>query len=262
MNHDNAETITVSAETVETEPSTSLQEKVSEHFDQAKTEGKTRVKRIQEIFKVAFSEALSEIKGGSGQVWEISKGSIATVLEIKNPEVTEKNTTAETTAEQTVEATILPGQEASENMDPDKIHQPTMPTDNQGEPSFWQSVIHSVKAKAKTYLKQEYQQLPDRLSPLKEKVARWDGELGEKYGDRYTSTRKVTQKIAKQAFAKAADWYRQSREKDTPPKSNPLERQQVEIEVVVMEAGEKVAEKENQIKQQLKDALKSVMSVR
>jgi hypothetical protein len=258
MNHDNAETITVSAETVETEPSLSLQEKVSEHFDQAKAEGKTRVKRIREIFKVAFSEALSEVKGGSGQVWEISKGSIATVLEIKKPDVTEENTTVNVTDE----ATVSTDKETSANRDTDNSNQSATPAANPAELSFWQSVLHSAKAKAKSYLKQEYQQLPDRLSPLKEKISRWDGELGEKYGDRYTSTRKTTQKFAKQAFAKAADWYRQSREKDAPLKANPLERQQIEIEVVVMDAGEKVAEKENQIKQQLKDVLKSVISAR
>lgn len=246
----NTETITVSAETVETEPSPSVKAQIADHVDQAKAEGQARVQRIQDILKTAFADTLSELKGGSRQVWNISKDSIATVLEIETSELKQPEIKTPKTEIPVVDASVDIGVHA----DP---HVETQVVD-----PFWQTVLNSVKTKAQVYLKQEYEHLPDRLSPLQEKAARWDRELGEKYGDRYTFTKRTSQNVAKQVFAKAADWYRNATQNSETPQSTPLDRRQIEIELVVTDAGEKLAQKENQIKQQLKETVKSVLKVR
>lgn len=214
MNNDNIEIITVPAETVEQETVPPMKEKFAAHFDQAKTESKTRAKRIQDIFKAAFSDALTEVKGGSSQVWTISKGSVSDVLELEMP---------------------LTDDEASE--------------------PFWKSVLSGLKGKAQVSLKKEYENLPDRFSGVKDRAMEWDGELSEKYGDRYTTL--------KQKLRQAAAWYRSNVEqaKNSPASSTPMERKQVEIEVVAAETGAKVAQKEQDLKAQVKDAVKTTLPV-
>ena len=214
MNNENVEIITVPAETVDQETVIPLKEKVAAHFDEAKAEGKTRAKRIQDIFQAAFSDALTEVKGGSSQVWIISKGSVSEVLELEMP---------------------LADDEASE--------------------PFWKSVLHGLKGKAQVSLKKEYETLPDRFSGVKDRAMEWDGELSEKYGDRYTTL--------KQKLSQAAAWYRSNVEqaKNTPTSSTPMERKQIEIEVVAAETGAKVAQKEQDLKDQVKDAVKTTLPV-
>lgn len=253
MNNGNIDIVTVSAETLETEAKAPAQEKIAARLDQAKSTGKERAKRIQAIFKAAVAEAISEVKGGSGEVWNISKSSIADVLELETPGIDTKMTADKTSATASAK-TSGTASEAVSDAASDTASGPNPATST----PFWKSVLNQVKLKVQTQLKNEYENLPNRYGTVKKNAGEWDQALGEKYGDRYTQTKHT----AKAAFTQAAAWYRQALEKaqtlDAP--ATPVEQKQTEFETEAAVVGARIAEKERAIKQQLKDTVQSIIA--
>jgi hypothetical protein len=56
---------------------TAIKEKVTTNLQKAKSEGSVRVARIREILQTAASQAVSEVKAGSGEIGQIAKETIA-----------------------------------------------------------------------------------------------------------------------------------------------------------------------------------------
>jgi len=59
--------------------SDSIKDRLSNDFEKVKTAGGTRLTRISEVFKNAVSQAISEIKEGSGEIGLIAKDTVSTI---------------------------------------------------------------------------------------------------------------------------------------------------------------------------------------
>jgi hypothetical protein len=60
---------------------TAIKERMTTNLQKVKSEGGTRVARIREILQTAMSEAVSEVKAGSGEMGQIAKETIADAKE-------------------------------------------------------------------------------------------------------------------------------------------------------------------------------------
>ena len=104
---------------------------------------------------------------------------------------------------------------------------------------------------SQTVIKNLFTTLKNRLSvELKSRWITLDATLTTRYGDRYHA--------AKQRVEKLADRYTTAIAKAEAQGSDPLQQRQTEFENKVGEAGTSAARKEQQIRQQLKDLLKTV----
>lgn len=92
--------------------------------------------------------------------------------------------------------------------------------------------------------------IKDRLvTQLREPLAQADRTLTERYSDRYIA--------GKQRVGQAVNWYKSALETAS---SNEFQQKQAEAELKVGRAGELVARKEQQIRQQLKSFLQSAVA--
>lgn len=66
--------------------SDSTKDRIKENLEKAKVEGTNRAGRIREILQSAFSQTLTEVKEGSGEIRSIATQSIAVVIETINPQ--------------------------------------------------------------------------------------------------------------------------------------------------------------------------------
>lgn len=200
--------------------SESVKERVSADLQKAKSEGKMRVERIQGIVRNAFSQALSEVKEGSGEIRGIAKGTLSETFQRIN-EAGEKR---EEVAEQAPS---------------------TSPE------SMMQIIFKAIRSRLFATLHQTYTGLPNQYTQLKERAVNLDANLTERYGDRYGAT--------KQRIKDATVWYNTVKTQAEASSMEPtvLQQRQEAVEIKLGEAGTTLAQKERQVKQQLKQLVKT-----
>ncbi len=87
---------------------------------------------------------------------------------------------------------------------------------------------------------------------FRNRIVNLDTELTVRYGDRY--------ELLKQRFGNTRFWYKNAKANAEVTGVAPLQQKQIELETKVGEAGTSVAQKEQQIRQQVKEVLQSVVS--
>lgn len=121
---------------------------------------------------------------------------------------------------------------------------------NSSDPSS-SSTVKSILAAVFNALKLEFSTFAQRQSvELKQQTSNWDAKLEQKYGDRYTTR--------KQQFHNAAAWYNKATNQAQTIQPSPFERKQAEIGATWGESGTRFAQKEQQIKQQIKQRLQTL----
>jgi hypothetical protein len=198
--------------------SDSVKEKINADFNQAKSEGGTRASRIREIFQNAATQAISEIKEGSGEIGTIAKGTLFTLAENVNGQASEPEVTSE--KDMSFKAVMT-------------------------------SLFNAVKRWVATQATQEY-------AEVKQQVATWDGKLDERYGDRYATVKQGVRQGAKQGAKTAKTWYDVAKTKAETLDADVLQQKQTEFQTRVSEAGSSVAKTEQVIRKQLREMLHTV----
>ena len=189
----------------------SVKDRLSEDLQRAKTEGKHRVERIRQIIQDAFSQTFAEVKEGSGEVRTIARGTVSTLKE---------------------RLELSP--DGSEGID--WQHQFNRAKTNYQQLDQQSSVWYSTR------ILDLRQRLETRLNQL-------DGQLAERYGDRYQSF-----KLRLQPFT---TWYVNTRAEAEAAGTPNLEQMQTEFGARMSQLGQTVAQKEQQIKQQVKQFLQT-----
>ncbi|HEY9598224.1 MAG TPA: hypothetical protein V6D33_11200 [Cyanophyceae cyanobacterium] len=195
-----------------------VKESISVELQKAKSEGKTRTERIQGIVRDAFSQILAEVKEGSGEIKLIVKDAVSENLEQVNPVDEKKEETADKTSSIHAKSLLL-------------------------------AIFKIVKSRLVTSIHQSYTEWPNQYAKLKDKAVDLDVKLAERYGDRYAAV--------KQRLEKGATWYKEATVQAKATETTVLEQKQAEFETKLSEAGATVAQKEQQVKQQLKELLRA-----
>lgn len=195
-----------------------VKENITVDFQKAKSEGKMRTERIQGIVRDAFSQILTEVKEGSGEIKVIVKDTLSENLKQVNP-IDENGEGTSDKASSTHSSSLI------------------------------LAIFKVVKSRLFDYVHQSYTDWPHQYAKLKNKAVNLDVSLTERYGDRYAAM--------KQRLEKGATWYNAATVQAAATETTVLEQKQVEIENKLGKAGTTVAQKEKQVKQQLKALLQT-----
>lgn len=203
----------------------SMKDQFATDLEKAKAEGGTRANRIREIVKAAAVETMAEVKAGSKELGSIAQNRFSNIATNLKP-------TPETASFETPADANIPSDPAA-SAEPQQTGQA-----NQTE----QQIL-----RFKTLLLNLLQGLRQSLSGV-------DAKLNEQYGDRYST--------AKRQLEQSADWYSQKLEaaKSQPSQPALLEQKQDELAERAAVAGVAVAQKEEQIKQQLKTIVQTLIA--
>lgn len=200
--------------------SESVKERVSADLQKAKSEGKMRVERIQDIVRDAFSQALGEVKEGSSEIRVIAQETLSETFKRINNTGEGQGDTVEQAPSTRTEFII-------------------------------QTIFKEIKIRLFANLHQTYTGLPEQYTKLKERAVNLDANLTERYGDRYGAT--------KQRMKDLTAWYNTVKVQAEASSTEPtvLQQRQEAIENKLGEAGTTLAQKEREVKQQLKQLVKT-----
>lgn len=199
--------------------SQSIKERITANLQKAKSEQKVRLERIQGIVREAFSQTMAEVKEGSGELRAISKESLSTILEPMNERGEESNETANKPSSRNYKTLII-------------------------------ALFQTIKNQLLVNFRSENTNLQNQYAKLKNQAVNLDANLTERYGDRYVAV--------KQRLEKGATWYNAATAQAAATGTTVLEQKQAEVENKLSAAGATVAQKEQQVKQQLKALLQTV----
>ncbi|MEB3309236.1 MAG: hypothetical protein VKJ02_03310 [Snowella sp.] len=240
--------------------SNSVQKRVINNLEKAKSEGKERVEHIREIVKDAVSQTTAEVKEGSGEIGLIVKELVRAVVD--HLQQTGKAAQEEITAsvEGAIEGLMQHRQDAIAKRQAKleklqaKVNEQQQLLDQEidgvlidikaseaGEPTALKSeidqAVDSVQAKQQgSVLQGQYINLRRQLESL-------DQQLQERYGDRYAEI--------KRHLEEAKTWYQTTRTESENKKVTPVQEKQTQVETKLTEFASKVAQKENEVKERL-----------
>ena len=225
---------------------TPLKQQLAEDLTKVKEQSGDRAQRIKTILKTALADAMAEVKGGAQEVKLTSKASLNKVVQSANTVDPAKSTVTvaateslEEASAELVQSEVAP--EATSSADPSVI-------------SDLQSLLKSAGLKTKDMTREQYDklqaELPEYLDQAKGKTAAWDQQLSDRYGDRYASL--------KQRFEKALAWYKAKLAEGRAVEAKAEAGGQTKTSQELSDLGAKVAQKEEAIKQQIGQTLRTV----
>ena len=197
--------------------SDSIKEVIVTDLQKAKAEGSTRVARIRTILQEAAVQAISEVKEGSGEIRTIAKDTFSTVVE--------------SISDETEPA-------------PPVTHPEVTPNATEAEPK--EAPSHDTK----TLLMKLYAAVRKQiLSQFNDRITSLDQQLADHYGDRYARL--------KQRWTQFVTGYQAAKATAAEQGIDPVQAQQAEVADRAGEIGVAVAQKEQAIRQQLKEFLQT-----
>jgi flagellar motility protein MotE (MotC chaperone) len=239
----------------------SVKDQLAADFDKAKSAGSARIGRIRQIFQEALTQTVTELKQGTGEIGSIAKDSTSALTEnLKNaqksasPEVVpvqveiQDEGTETVSVENSIEDTVLPptAEEVVIEIMPQASSQ-------QAEPAS-ESFVDSLKALIEQVVRslregEAYATLQQQLTKLKQQMTVLDAKLSERYGDRYEGFKQEFN----QDIEKTKAWYEGMKTDANASGMNVLEYKQAELVIKMGEVGVTIAQKEEKIKQRLKE---------
>lgn len=247
--------------------STVVKERIAADLQKAKEEGGLRTERIREIVKAAVSQAVGEIKAGSGEIRTIARDAIATVLEsvkergqeakaevaasiegvIDGIRSTREGVIANTQAKVDTLQTQLDAeaQQLDADVEGALVAIETEAKSSTDSGSLLEGVIDAIReSKQFAAAKVQYARVRGQLAVLDERLA-------ERYGDRYEQIKQQLEK----SWETAKVWYEKNKAEVASGAPDPVQRTQTGLGAKVAEAGAAVARTEREIKERIKDAL-------
>ncbi len=248
-----------------------VKERIAADLQKAKAEGGLRADRIKGIVQLAVAQAVTELKGGSGELRGIVQDAIAAVTETLGDRTQDAKAEVTATVEGVVEG-ISRLQRDAIAVNRAKVDQLQAELDDQEqrldaeiggalatiESSFDEADVEttpklkSMIASAVNAIKErdEFAGLRQQYMKLQAKLEVLEVNLAARYGDRYDD--------AKQHLENAKVWYAKTRGEAQLNGPTAVETKQVEVETKLGEAGVALAQKEEQVKAQIKQSLKEL----
>jgi hypothetical protein len=268
-----------------------MKEQIAADLEKAKVVGGSRAERIRKIFQDAFSQTLTELKGGTSEIGSIAKDSTSTLignlkenLNDKQSDVEQVTTVPvevkiedhdESVAESIIESTVIETPVTDVSDVTVEIHsaaEPMMaPSTDLDQPvqlveqapetpietisvsseepaqNLSGSFSDSLKAMAERLL-QSIQQ-GETYASVKQQLEALDAKLTARYGTRYEAFKQEF----KQDMVKAKTWYENTKAENAASGTNWVEQKQADLEVKMGQTGATIAQKEQKIKQLLKE---------
>lgn len=252
-----------------------VKKQLAADFEKAKSTGSVRVERIRQIFQDALAQTVTELKQGTGETRSIARDSISTLTEnLKNTQATPQEVVPVQVEIQddSVDAVILvvePDAESSsvhsvliENQSSEDVVLPQAVIESSQEQALSQpaelpaaeSFTDSLKgliAQVMRSLKEgeAYATFQQQLVKLKQQMSVLDAKLASRYGDRYEGFKQEFN----QDVEKTKTWYEGMKTDANVRGMNVVEYKQAELVIKMGEAGVTIAQKEEKIKQLLKE---------
>jgi hypothetical protein len=240
-------------------------------LDKVREEGKLRADNIREIVRDAVSQAVSELKAGSGEIGQIVKNAIfATVADLRSRK---RQDPQEITAsiEGAIEGSTYQKrqeiaqhrarlQELQAQIDEQQrlldrevegalIDVDADSPDDEIKLAVSQAVSSAKESQVSANLKQQYLKLKTQLEGV-------DRNLLSRYGDRYTEVKQQWES----AKVNAKTWYDHNKAEAEAKGTPALQQKQVEVEHDLADFAVTVAHKEQEIKEQLIKKVRSFLN--
>lgn len=257
----------------------SVKEQITADFEKAKSAGGVRVGRIRQILQDALTQTVTELKQGTGEMGSIAKETTVTLRENfkdgQKPaqqnevvpmqvEIQDETDVTVVAVELTVERPAEPlyselaGSELVDTINAECFEtvppQVVEPVSEPAEPTTTESFVDSLKALLEQRMHsfkdgETYAMLQEQLTKLKTLMATVDVKLANRYGNRYEG---LKQEFS-QDMAKAKIWYENMKASDNARGISLVEHKQAELVSKTGETGVTIAQKEEKIKQLLKE---------
>jgi DNA repair exonuclease SbcCD ATPase subunit len=243
-----------------------LKEQIIADLQKAKSEGKLRTERIREIVKSAVSQAVIEVKAGTGEIRTVSRNILATVIEnlqAEGEDLKEEVTAAiegiisgisqskqKSISQTESEIKQLQAKVEQEEADLQAEIDTTLVdigTTGDHSSSKLQAAINSALESFKT--SEEFALMRKRYGQLQAQLEILQANLKARYGERHEEVEKHLEN--------AKGWYENTREKAVPA-TEQLTQKQAEFEGKMSAAGIALARKEKRVKAALKDLWQAV----
>jgi hypothetical protein len=247
-----------------------MKDRVTSEVQKVKATGGTRAARIREIVREATAQVVAEFKEGKGEIETLSKEALATVIQdldktdsaaISSPvelpipsidPVLQPTETMIQSTEFSVPDHVVLNDSVDEKVDEVSAQSADLPSFKtlmfRAFLVVKQRLLDQFQQKSATWKSQVKTGLQDEYADLKNRAIRLDETLNDRYGDRYAA--------AKQNFGKVATWYQTAQAQQSNVQGTTvLEQQQTIFASKAAEVGTTVAQKEQQLRQQLKSFL-------
>lgn len=254
---------------------TDMKARIQADLDKAKTEGKLRSERIREILKDAVSQAVGELKEGTGELRLLVKDAIGTVVDVVKDQGTDAKdkiqasiegavdgvSDARRTAIAQIEGRVdelqakIDAEQSQIEEDVDivltDIQETAQEVPSEVNTAVSQAVDAVRNSPEASLLRQRYAQLRAQLEILRANLnAEGSGEDAMKYDN------------IKQYLDKAKAWYDRAYQKgtqiDAETSDDYLTQQKSDFEQKMSDAGQAAAQRERQIKLRLRELLVSL----
>jgi hypothetical protein len=233
-----------------------VKERIAQDLEQVKEKGNARTARIREIVKTAVTDAVNEIKDGSGEIRTIATDAVTAVIEsFKNNGKQAKDevmaamegaiagVSDSNRKQQTANSQSTDEQQILEAVDGALV---AVERNQQKAPRSFMSLL---LAAFNTLRQRLFINLQKESGSLKEVLAKWDTKLTEQHGERYTQV--------KQRWETAQTSYNTTKTKIANGEPSPVEQYQTEADKKAAKAGATVAQTEQVVRKQLKTILQS-----
>lgn len=254
---------------------TAIKDRITDDLQKAKQEGGLVADRIREIVKLAVTESVGEIKQGSGEIKTIARDAIAAVMEL----VKEKQHTAKADLMASIEG-VIDGIRASRQTEIDQTQtqiaelETTLDVQAQELNDEVENALVAIETSVNTPPDSETTAAPDfqtlltkalatvretkqfaiaqeQYTKLRDKLAQFDDQLTQRYGDRYAQIKHQFES----SWASAKQWYVQQRADIATGKPTPVETLQAALDTQAAKAGTVAAQTEQELKTQVKSTL-------
>lgn len=265
---------------------TNMKTQIQADLDKAKTEGKLRAERIRDILREAVSQAVGEVKEGTGELRLIVKDAVSTVIDAVRDQGADAKEEIQASIEGAVEGVSdarrtaiaqiegqvdelqskIDAEESQMEEDVDIVLTDIQETAQEESSDINSAVTQAVDAVRNSpeasLMRRRYAQLRAQLEILR---ANLNAEGSSEDGMNYDNIKRYLDK-AKAWYDRA---YRQgseieadhaARERDIRA-DDYLMQQQADFEQKMSDAGRAAAQRERQIKQRLRDLLASLTNL-
>jgi len=247
-----------------------VKERIATDLQKAKQEGSLRSDRIREIVKSAVAQSLGEIKAGSGEIRTIARDAISAVIDLVKERGQEAKSEMAASVEGVVDGiresrqtAIAQTQSQMDQLQTElEAHAQQLEADVDGALVAIETEAKQSSSDVKTILEKivgtvreskQFAVVQEQYTKLRGQLAVLDERLAEKYGDRYEQVKHQLEKY----WDNAKVWYDKNRTEVEAGKVDPVEKTQVGLGEKFAQAGSFVAQKEQEIKSKIKDALQS-----
>ena len=263
---------------------TDMKARIQADLDKAKTEGKLRSERIRDILREAVSQAVGELKEGTGELRLLVKDAVGTVVETVRDQGVDAKDEIQASIEGAVEGVSdarraaiaqiegqvdelqsqIDAEESQMQEDVDIVLSDLQETAQQEPSDINTAVTQAVDAVRNSpeasLLRKRYAQLRAQLEILRANLDAEGGEDGMKY------------ESIKRYLDKAKGWYDRAYRQGTQIEASHetranarsedyLTQQQSDFEQKMSDAGRAAAQREQQIKQRLRELLVSLTNL-